>query len=299
MVLKVKEPQPAEWARMRPGQVMFTYFHFAASRELTEGVLATGSVAIAYETIFDAQQRLPLLTPMSEVAGRMSVQVGAMCLERSAGGRGVLLGGVPGVQPGEVLILGGGVVGTQAAFVAAGMGAHVIIMDVNLDRLRYLAEIMPPNVRTAMSNKWNIRQRLPHSDLVVGAVLLPGGRTPVLIEADDLSSMPRGSVIVDVGVDQGGCVETSRPTTHQDPTFEVDGVIHYCVANMPGAVPRTSTIALTNATLGYARRLANLGWKQAVAGDPGLRAGVNIVDGKVTFPGVAEAHEMEYVELEL
>ncbi|MFP4055035.1 MAG: alanine dehydrogenase [Phycisphaerae bacterium] len=291
MILKVKEPQPSEWPMMRPGQVMFTYFHFAASRELTDGMAETGSVAIAYETIRDTQGRLPLLTPMSEVAGRMAVQVGARCLEKAAGGRGVLLGGVPGTAQGHVVILGGGVVGTQAAKVAAGMGAQVVIMDIDLDRLRYLADIMPPNVRTEMSSKWNIRRLLPVADLVVGAVLVPGGRTPVLVTAADLPNMSRGSVIVDVGVDQGGCVETSRPTTHHDPTYVIDGVIHYCVANMPGAVPRTSTVALTNATLGYARKLAR-GWRAAIETDPGLAAGVNMVDGKVTHPAVAETFDL-------
>ena len=291
MVLKVKEPQPAEWELMKPGQVLFTYFHFAASRELTDGVAATHSVAIAYETIHDTAGRLPLLTPMSEVAGRMAVQVGARCLEKAAGGRGVLLGGVPGTAQGHVLILGGGVVGTQAAKVAAGMGAQVVIMDIDLDRLRYLADIMPPNVRTEMSSKWNIRRLLPVADLVIGAVLVPGGRTPVLVTAGDLPTMARGSVIVDVGVDQGGCVETSRPTTHQNPTYVVDGVIHYCVANMPGAVPRTSTVALTNATLGYVRKLAR-GWRKAIESDPGLAAGVNMVNGKITCPAVAETFDL-------
>jgi alanine dehydrogenase len=291
MVMKVKEPQPDECGMMKPHQVMFTYFHFAASRELTESVMETGSVAIAYETIEDDQGRLPLLTPMSEVAGRMAVQVGARCLEKAAGGRGVLLGGVPGTTQGHVLILGGGIVGTQAAKVAAGMGAQTVIMDIDLDRLRYLADIMPANVRTEMSSKWSIRRLLPHADLVIGAVLVPGGRTPMLISEDDLPTMSSGSVIVDVGVDQGGCVETSRPTTHQDPTYAVHDVIHYCVANMPGAVPRTSTVALTNATLPYARRLAK-GWKQAVNNDAGLAAGVNIVAGDVAHPVVAETFDL-------
>ncbi|MFP4104668.1 MAG: alanine dehydrogenase [Phycisphaerae bacterium] len=296
MIMKVKEPQPAECEKMKPGQMMFTYFHFAASRELTESVRDTGAIAIAYETIEDTAGRLPLLTPMSEVAGRMAVQVGARCLEKAAGGRGVLLGGVPGTTQGHVVILGGGIVGTQAAKVAAGMGAQVVIMDIDLERLRHLADIMPPNVRTEMSSKWSIRRLLPHADLVIGAVLVPGGRTPMLISEEDLPRMAPGSVIVDVGVDQGGCVETSRPTTHQDPTYSVHDVIHYCVANMPGAVPRTSTVALTNATLPYARRIAR-GWEQAIAGDPGLAAGLNIAAGNITHPVVAETFDLPCTSL--
>jgi len=299
MIVKVKEPLESEWPRMRPGQVVFTYFHFAASRELTEGVAGTGAVAVAYETITDAAGHLPLLTPMSEVAGRMSVQVGALCLERHAGGRGVLLGAVPGVMPARVAILGGGVVGANAAKIAAGMGADVQIFDIKLDRLRYLDDVMPANVHTVMSEPAAIRRALREADLVIGAVLIPGKRTPVLVRRQDLKAMKNGSVIVDVGVDQGGSVETSRPTTHHDPTFEVDGVIHYCVANMPGAVARTSTQALTNATLPYVLRLAESGWKAAAAADEHLAAGVNVAEGRVTCPGVAEAHEMELAELDL
>jgi len=299
LVVKVKEPLAPEWPKMRRGQVVFTYFHFAPSRELTDAVAATGIVAIAYETITDASGRLPLLTPMSEVAGRMAVQVGAWCLERHTGGRGVLLGGVPGVMPARVVILGAGVVGTEAARVASGMGADVQIFDIRLDRLRYLADVMPSNVRTVKSEPASIRAALRGADLVIGAVLIPGGRTPLLIRRGDLTSMKRGSVIVDVGVDQGGCVETTHPTTHHDPTYEVDGVIHYCVANMPGAVPRTSTQALTHATLPYVVQLARGGWQAAAAADPHLAAGVNMVEGKITCPGVAEAHGLELVEPDL
>ena len=298
-VVKVKEPLPSEWAMIRRGQVVFTFFHFAASRELTEGVAKTAAVAIAYETITDPQGRLPLLTPMSEVAGRMAVQVGAWCLERHAGGRGVLLGGVPGVMPARVVILGGGVVGSNTAKIAAGMGADVQIFDIKLDRLRYLDDVMPPNVRTVKSEPAAIRTAIANAELVVGAVLIPGGRTPVLIRREELKGMKRGAVIVDVGVDQGGCVETSRPTTHRDPTYEVDGVVHYCVANMPGAVARTSTQALTNATLPYVEQLAESGWKAAAAADENLVTGVNMVEGHITCPGVAEAHDMELTELKL
>lgn len=299
MVVKVKEPLPPEWPLLRRGQVVFTYFHFAASRELTEGVAGTGIVAIAYETILDANGRLPLLTPMSEVAGRMSVQVGAWTLEKTHGGRGVLLGGVPGVLPSRVVILGAGVVGANAARIAAGLGADVDVYDVNLDRLRYLADVMPANVRTVRSEPAAIRWAISHADLVIGAVLLPGRRTPMLIRTGDLKLMHRGSVIVDVGVDQGGCVETSRPTTHRNPTYEVEGVVHYCVANMPGAVPRTSTLALTNATLPYVQHLAEAGWRSAASADKGLAAGVNMVEGAIIHPGVADAHGMKLVELKL
>jgi len=284
---------------MRKGQVVFTYFHFAASRELTEGVAATGIIAIAYETITDDKGRLPLLTPMSEVAGRMAVQAGARALEKHQGGRGVLLSGVPGVAPGKVVILGGGVVGTNAAKVAAGMGASVVVIDINPERLAYLDDILPSNVITLMSSPDTIRRAIQEADLVIGAVLVPGGRTPILIHRDDLKIMKRGAVIVDVGVDQGGCVETTRPTTHHDPIYEVDGIIHYCVANMPGAVPNTSTQALTNATLPYVKRLADKGWRQAVAEDAHLANGVNMVEGKITYQRIAEAHGLEYTQLKL
>jgi len=292
MIVKVKEPQPSEWPMMRKGQVVFTYFHFAASRELTDGCLKTRSVCIAYETITDSQGRLPLLTPMSEVAGKMSIQEGAKYLERPMMGRGILLGGVPGVEPAEVMILGGGVVGINAAKVAAGLGARVFVLDTNLERLRYLDQIMPANVNTVYSNQYNIRERLRTADLVIGAVLIPGARCPMLIPRSYLAMMKAGSVIVDVGVDQGGCCETIRPTTHDEPTYVVDGVVHYGVANMPGAVGRTSTIALTNATLPYAIALADKGHKAACAADRGLAEGINMEDGHLTNAAVAECFGM-------
>ena len=299
MVVKVKEPLRDEWPLMRRGQVVFAYFHFAASRELTEGVAATGIVAIAYETITDSAGNLPLLMPMSEVAGRMAVQVGAWSLERHTGGRGVLLGGVPGVMPARVVVLGAGVVGSNAARIASGMGADVQLFDIRLERLRYLSDVMPPNVHTVKSDPAAIRAAIVHADLVIGAVLIPGGRTPVLVSREDVRSMKRGAVIVDVGVDQGGCVETTRPTTHHAPTYEEEGVIHYCVANMPGAVPRTSTQALTNATLPYVVQLAEAGWQAAARADEHLARGVNMIEGHITCPGVAEAHGMELAELKL
>lgn len=297
MIMKVKEPIAVEWPRMRAGQVIFTYFHFAADQELTRASMASGATCIAYETVELSNGELPLLTPMSEVAGRMAVQEGAKYLEKPFGGSGVLLGGVPGVLPGKVLILGGGVVGTQAAKVAAGMGARVSIMDISLHRLRQLAEIMPPNVNALFSTRYAIRKQLTTADLVIGAVLLPGKKAPSLVKREDLATMRPGSVIVDVAVDQGGCVETIRPTTHEDPTYVVDGVIHYAVANMPGGVPRTSTLALTNATLPYAITLASKGWQVACAGDPALALGVNVVQGRVTCPGVAEAFGLDCAPL--
>lgn len=289
MIVKVKEPQPSEIRLFHPGQVVFTYFHFAASAELTQGCLEAGIVAIAYETIRDRSGRLPCLTPMSEIAGKMSIQEGAKYLEKPQMGRGILLGGVPGVAPANVVILGGGVVGTAAAKVAAGLGADVVLMDINLDRLRYLDDVMPANVKTIFSDVHTIREHLRRADLVVGAVLIPGAKAPRLISRADLSAMKNGSVIVDVAIDQGGSVETSRPTTHQQPTFVVEGVVHYCVTNMPGAVGRTSTIALCNATLPYALKIAAKGYEQAAAEDPGLAEGINLVRGKVTHPAVAEA----------
>jgi alanine dehydrogenase len=292
MIIKVKEPLAQEWPMMREGQVMFTYFHFAADRALTEGVLATGSVAIAYETITDRQGTLPLLTPMSEVAGKMSIQEGAKYLERPMMGRGILLGGVPGVEPALVMILGGGVVGTNAAKVAAGLGARVVIMDVNVDRLRYLDDVMPANVDTIYSDRHTIKYYLGLADLVVGAVLIPGARCPTLITREDLSLMKPHAVIVDVGVDQGGCCETIKPTTHEDPTFIIDDVVHYGVANMPGAVGRTSTFALTNATLPYAVALANKGYVAACRDDRGLADGINMEAGKVTNRAVAECFDL-------
>jgi alanine dehydrogenase len=298
LIVKVKEPQPVEYPKTRRGQMLFTYFHFASSEELTRKMLDTGATCIAYETVQDDEGRLPCLTPMSEVAGRMAIQEGAKFLEKPMHGRGILLSGVPGVGPAEVLVVGGGVVGANAARVAAGLGARVIILDINLDRLRYLADVMPPNVVTIMSNEDNLRQRLPQADLVIGAVLVAGARAPVLITREMLKTMKNGSVIVDVCIDQGGCIETSKPTTHTDPVYQVEGVVHYCVTNMPGAVGRTSTFALTNVTLPYARRLARLGLKRAVAEDPAIRAGVNMIDGHLTLEPVAEQFGLRYTPVE-
>jgi alanine dehydrogenase len=289
MIVKVKEPQPAEIARLRRGQIVFTYFHFAASRELTKGCLRAGIQAVAYETLADSDGRLPLLTPMSEVAGKMSIQEGAKYLERPMMGRGILLGGVTGVAPAGVLVLGAGVVGTNAARVAAGLGANVTIMDVNLDRLRHLDEVMPANVTGLYSDPDALADALPSADLVIGAVLIPGGRAPRLVRRDQLAAMKSGSVIVDVCIDQGGCAETARPTTHREPTYVVDNVVHYCVTNMPGAVGRTSTQALCNATLPYARKLAALGAEKFAAIDAGHALAVNMRDGKIVNRAVAEA----------
>jgi alanine dehydrogenase len=293
LVVKVKEPLPVEWPHMREGQVVFTYFHFAADEVLTRAVMASGITAVAYETIKDARGNLPLLTPMSEVAGRMSIQEGAKYLERPFEGRGILLGGVPGVAPANVVILGGGVVGANAAKVAAGLGAQVSILDVNLDRLRYLDDVMPKNVFTIYSDRHSILNALSGADLVIGAVLIPGARAPYLVRKEDLKRMPPRAVIIDVAIDQGGCVETSRPTTHGQPTFIVDDVVHYCVTNMPGAVGRTSTYALTNVTLPYVLQLARKGLDQAIADNPALRQGVNVRDGKVTNPAVAATFGLE------
>ncbi|HDI51211.1 MAG TPA: alanine dehydrogenase [Bacteroidetes bacterium] len=298
MVMKVKEPLPSEYALISPEQIIFTYFHFAASEELTRAIIKSKCVAIAYETIEESDGTLPLLTPMSEVAGRMSIQQGEKYLEKAQGGRGILLGGVPGVEPATIMILGGGVVGTNAAKMAAGTGAYVYILDVNLDRLRYLDDVMPANVITLMSNSYNIRGLLPRADLVIGAVLIPGAKAPKLITRDMLKLMKPGSVIVDVAIDQGGCIETSKPTTHHNPTYVVDGVIHYCVANMPGAVPMTSTIALTNATFPYALEIADKGYKRAIRENPEIKAGANIVRGKVVYKGVADAFGLEYLPVE-
>jgi alanine dehydrogenase len=287
MIIKVKEPLAEEWPLMRAGQTLFTYFHFAADENLTRACMASGITAIAYETIKDNKGTLPLLTPMSEVAGRMSIQQGAKFLERPQDGRGILLAGVPGVPPANVLILGGGVVGANAAKVAAGLGANVYILDVNLDRLRYLDDTMPPNVTTVFSNRHNIADLLPWSDLVIGAVLIPGAKAPNLVRREDLKKMPPRAVIIDVAIDQGGCFETSKPTTHSKPTYIVDDIVHYCVANMPGAVGRTSTYALTNVTLPYALQLANKGIDKAIGDNSGLLAGVNVRSGKVTNAAVA------------
>ncbi|MBI1914658.1 MAG: alanine dehydrogenase [Planctomycetes bacterium] len=293
LIVKVKEPLPVEWTLMRPGQLVFTYFHFAADEVLTKTVMASGITAVAYETIRDEHGRLPLLTPMSEVAGRMSIQEGAKYLERPFDGRGILLGGVPGVLPANVVILGGGVVGANAAKVAAGLGANVTILDVNLDRLRYLDDVMPRNVTTLFSDRHNILDSLSRADLLIGAVLIPGARTPHLVRRGDLKVMPHRAVIIDVAIDQGGCIETSRPTTHSQPTFLIDEVVHYCVTNMPGAVGRTSTYALTNVTLPYVLQLARKGFRQAVAESAALVQGVNIRDGKVINPAVAQTFGLE------
>lgn len=289
MIMKVKEPIRSEYDLIKENQLLFTYFHFASSDELTQAMLAKGAICLAYETVERPDRSLPLLVPMSEVAGRMAVQEGAKYLEKPMKGRGILLGGVPGVKPANVLVLGGGIVGTQAAKMAAGLGAQVTIMDVSLARLRYLSDIMPPNVQTMMSNEYNIRDMIKICDLIIGAVLIPGAKAPHLITREMLKEMRPGTVLVDVAVDQGGCIETCRPTTHEDPTFIIDGVVHYCVANMPGAVPYTSTLALTNATLPYALQLADKGWQQACRDNTDLKLGLNVVGGKVVYQGVAEA----------
>ena len=298
LVVKVKEPVGPEHGRLRDGQTVFTYFHFAADQVLTEAVLGSGCTAIAYETVQLPGGELPLLTPMSEVAGRMAVQEGAKYLEKVSGGRGILLGGVPGVLPAEVTILGGGVVGTNAAKIAAGFGAHVTVMDVDLNRLRYLSDVMPANVELLHSNRHHILEQLERVDLLVGAVLLPGAKAPELVRREDLARVKEGAVVVDVAVDQGGCVETIHPTTHADPTYVVDGVVHYGVSNMPGAVPRTSTLALTNATFPYVLTLAGRGWREACRADLALARGVNVVDGRVTYAAVAEAFDLDYTPLE-
>lgn len=293
LIVKVKEPLAQEWPHLRRGQTVFTYFHFAADEQLTRSVMQSGITAIAYETIKDAKGTLPLLTPMSEVAGRMSIQEGAKYLERPFEGRGILLGGVPGVRPANVVILGGGVVGANAAKVAAGLGANVTILDVNLDRLRYLDDVMPKNVTTLFSDRHNILDSLMRADLVIGAVLIPGARAPYLVKREDLKRMQPRAVIIDVAIDQGGCVETSRPTTHSEPTYIVDDIVHYCVTNMPGAVGRTSTYALTNVTLPYVLQLAKKGLDKALAENPALAQGVNIREGRVTNPAVAATFGLE------
>lgn len=297
MIIKVKEPIEPEYKLIRKDQLLFTYFHFASSEALTKAMIEQKAVCVAYETVEKADRSLPLLIPMSEVAGRMAIQQGAKYLEKPMKGRGILLGGVPGVKPGKVLILGGGIVGTQAAKMAAGLGADVTIMDVNLQRLRHLDDIMPANVHTLMSNEYNIRELIKTHHLIVGAVLIPGAKAPSLITRDMLKDMQPGTVLVDVAVDQGGCIETCTPTTHQDPTFIIDDVIHYCVANMPGAVPYTSTLALTNATLPYAIQLANKGWKKAIKENRELELGLNIIDGKIVYQAVAEAFNLPFTPL--
>ncbi|HEU4628686.1 MAG TPA: alanine dehydrogenase [Gemmatimonadaceae bacterium] len=296
MVMKVKEPIEREWQFLREGLTVFTYFHFAADEKLTRAHLESGATCIAYETVELPSRELPLLTPMSEVAGRMAVQQGAKYLEKLYGGRGVLLGGVPGVPPAKVVILGGGIVGINAAKMAAGLGAKVTVMDVSLERLRYLSDVMPANVQMIYSNRHNILEQISTADLVVGGVLIPGAKAPKLVRREDLRQMRPGAVIVDVAVDQGGCVETIRPTTHENPTYVVEGVIHYGVANMPGGVPRTSTLALTNATLPYALQLANKGWRHALRDNGALLKGLNMTQRQVTYPAVAEAFGLPYAE---
>jgi alanine dehydrogenase len=298
MIVKVKEPIASEYPLIKKDQLLFTYFHFASCEPLTHAMIERGAVCLAYETVEKADRSLPLLIPMSEVAGRMSIQEGAKYLEKPQKGKGILLGGVPGVAPANVVVLGGGIVGTQAARMAAGFGAKVTIMDVSLPRLRYLADVMPANVTTLMSNHYNICEAIATADLVVGAVLIPGAKAPHLITRDMLKLMQPGTVLVDVAVDQGGCIETCTPTTHENPTFIIDDIIHYCVANMPGAVPYTSTLALTNATLPYALQLADQGWKTACDKNIELRKGLNVVNGKVVFKGVAEAWGLAYQEVE-
>lgn len=297
MIIKVKEPIEQEYKLIKKDQLVFTYFHFASYEPLTKAMINTGAICLAYETVEREDRSLPLLIPMSEVAGRMSIQEGAKYLEKPLKGRGILLGGVPGVKPAKVLILGGGIVGANAAKIAAGMGADVTIMDVNLTRLRYLDDVMPKNVHTMVSNEYSIREMVKDHDLIVGAVLIPGAKAPMLVTKDMLKTMRPGTVLVDVAVDQGGCIETCTPTTHENPTFIIDDVVHYCVANMPGAVPYTSTLALTNATLPYAIRLANYGWKKACQENSDLRLGLNIIQGEVVYKGVADAFHLPLVDV--
>jgi alanine dehydrogenase len=298
MIMKVKEPIESEYNLIKPNQLLFTYFHFASYEPLTKAMVASKAICLAYETVEKADRSLPLLIPMSEVAGRMAIQKGANYLEKPLGGRGILLGGVPGVLPAKVLILGGGIVGTQAAWMAAGLGADVIIMDLSLPRMRYLADVMPANVKTMMSNEYNIREQIKQADLIVGAVLIPGAKAPHLITKDMLKDMKKGAVVVDVAVDQGGCIETCKPTTHENPTYVIDDVVHYCVANMPGAVPYTSTLALTNATLPYAIQLADKGWKKAAQENADLVPGLNVIQGDIVYKAVAEAFNMPYTPVE-
>lgn len=298
MVMHVKEPQPSEYDLIRKDQVIFTYLHLAAAEKLTHALVKSNSINIAYETIQKTDGSLPLLTPMSEVAGRMAIQQGAKYLEMSQGGHGVLLGGVPGVDPGNVVIIGGGIVGINAAKMACGLGARVYILDMNLDRLRYLSDVMPANCFLLMSSPATIRDLIKKADVVVGAVLIPGAKAPKLVTRDMLKTMKIGSVLVDVAIDQGGCFETSKPTTHNDPVYVVDDVIHYCVANMPGAVAKTSTMALTNATLPYALDIANKGWKKSMKENPEIKAGANVVKGKITYKGVSDAFGLDYTSID-
>jgi len=298
MVMHVKEPQPSEYDLIRENQIVFTYLHLAAEKELTHALIKAGSINIAYETIQNTDGSLPLLTPMSEVAGRMAIQQGAKYLEMAQGGCGVLLGGVPGVDPGMVVIIGGGVVGVNAAKMACGLGAKVYILDMNLDRLRYLSDVMPSNCFLLMSSPATIRKLVKEADVVIGAVLIPGAIAPRLVTREMLKTMKPGSVLVDVAIDQGGCFETSKATTHSDPIYTVDGVVHYCVANMPGAVAKTSTLALTNATLPYAVEIANKGWKKAMKENPEIKLGANVINGKITYQGVADAFGLEYFAID-
>lgn len=298
MIMKVKEPIEVEYDRMKEDQIIFTYFHFAASRQLTEAVIESKSIAVAYETVEKEDGSLPLLIPMSEVAGRMASQEGAKYLEKAQGGRGILLGGIPGVRPANVLVLGGGIVGVNAAKIAAGMGANTTIMDISMPRLRYLDDVMPHNVTTMFSSEANIRKMLPDVDMVIGAVLKPGAKAPHLISRDMLDLMQKGAVMVDVAIDQGGCFETSKPTTHDHPIYEVDDIIHYCVTNMPGAVPYTSTLGLTNVTLPYAVDIADKGWRRALDDDPELKMGLNIVKGDIVYRDVAEAFGLDHTDVE-
>ena len=299
MIIKVKEPIASEYPLIKKDQLLFTYFHFASSEPLTYAMMERQAVCLAYETVEKSDRSLPLLVPMSEVAGRMAIQEGAKYLEKPMKGKGILLGGVPGVPPAKVVVLGGGIVGTQAAKMAAGFGAQVTIMDVSLPRLRYLSDVMPANVTTVMSNHYNVREAISQADLVIGAVLIPGAKAPHLITRDRLKLMAPGTVVVDVAVDQGGCIETCTPTTHENPTFIIDDIVHYCVANMPGAVPYTSTLALTNATLPYALQLANKGWKKACAENEELKKGLNVANGKILYKGVADALNLPFEDVKI
>jgi len=294
MIVKVKEPQEAELSKIKKSQIVFTYFHFAASRKLTESIISSNCIAIAYETVQTENKNLPLLVPMSEIAGRLSVHNGAKCLESNQGGRGVLLSGSTGIEPATVTIIGGGIVGSNACKLAAGLGAKVNILDVNVQKLQYLSDVMPPNVTTLFSDSHNIERLLPQTDLLIGAVLIVGAKAPNLVTREMLKMMKKGSVLIDVAVDQGGCVETCKPTTHSNPTYFVDDVLHYCVANMPGAVPYTSTMALSNSTIPYIRSIAKHGYKKSITANKSLQHGLNVYKGTVTHPGVAHSFDLDY-----
>jgi alanine dehydrogenase len=297
MIIKIKEPLKEEYGLIKKGQIIYTFFHFASSKELTEAMIASGAICIAYETVQNQDRTLPLLTPMSEVAGRMATQQGAKFLEKPQSGYGILLGGVPGVKPANVIVLGGGVVGTQSAKMAAGLGANVTIFDISLDRLRKLDDIMPKNVNTQFSNTYNIAEAIKNAHLIIGAVLIPGAKAPNLITKEMLKDLKKGTVLVDVAVDQGGCFETTHPTTHKNPTYVIDDILHYSVANMPGAVPVTSTEALTNATISRGLAIANKGWKDACVEDLSLKLGLNIINGKTVYKAVAEAFDFDYTDI--